>query len=177
MTTALAESYVAQVLAELGTSYVDLLLLHVRTTHDETLLAWRVLEAALRAGARRRRVTTRRSGMMDDEMIRFARHQRRTQRERRRGEAQRSSCRRSARAVSSRTPRSSIEEPMTHGARRVVIVVLVDGGELGKACEMGFLGTSLPCRCELAASSHWTAAACVGDRVPHDETPTGLLCR
>ena len=45
---------VAQVLAELGTSYVDLLLLHhVCTTHDETLLAWRVLEAALGRGRAR----------------------------------------------------------------------------------------------------------------------------
>ena len=54
MTTALAESYVAQVLDELGTNYVDLLLLHhVCTTRDETLLAWRVLEAALGRGQAR----------------------------------------------------------------------------------------------------------------------------
>jgi len=97
MTTALAESYVAQVLAELGTDYVDLLLLHhVCTTRDETLLAWRVLEAALGRGQARAVGVSNfdtpdlrwllgvakepvaanechfAAGMMDDEMIRFA---------------------------------------------------------------------------------------------------------
>ena len=96
MTTALAESYVAQVLDELGTSYVDLLLLHhVCTTHDETLLAWRVLEPRWAAGRRAVGVSNFdtpdlrwllgvakepvaanechfAAGMMDDEMIRFA---------------------------------------------------------------------------------------------------------
>ena len=97
MTTALAESYVAQVLAELGTDYVDLLLLHhVCTTRQETLLAWRVLEAALGRGQARAVGVSNfdtpdlrwllgvakepvaanechfAAGMMDDEMIRFA---------------------------------------------------------------------------------------------------------
>ena len=97
MTTALAESYVAQVLAELGTDYVDLLLLHhVCTTRQETLLAWRVLEAALGRGQARAIGVSNfdtpdlrwllgvakepvaanechfAAGMMDDEMIRFA---------------------------------------------------------------------------------------------------------
>ena len=88
--------YVAQVLAELGTNYVDLLLHHVCTTRQETLLAWRVLEAALGRGQARAVGVSNfdtpdlrwllgvakepvaanechfAAGMMDDEMIRFA---------------------------------------------------------------------------------------------------------